>query len=207
MASVKSETSTSIATLVEKIEANARDIKGIKNQQEQTDANMAAWKAETSSTLGQILRAQHQILRGQQQLLHAQQQQQYRPPLLNQQQSFQRFQQPRLGRMMSYGGQSPSNPTLPPAAPVNMPTPSAAPAKDGATADNDLEAQQRHNQQVAHQFFDQQQQEQLQHGQQQFEQQQYPQQAPGQYFDDGSQSHQEGYMGDVLGALNRWNFG
>ena len=210
LASVKTEMSTGIATLADKVEANTRDIKGIKSQQERTEVNMAAWKAETSSSLSQLLQGQQQLLQAQQQRFRSPfPQQQYRPPLLSQPQSFPQFQHPRPGRVQYYGGQSLRNPTPPPAAPVNMPAPAAAPAtdQDGATADNDAVAQQRRNQQVNHQFFEHQQQEQLQHGQQQFEQQQHLQQAPGQYFDDGSQSHQEGYMGDVMGALNRWNFG
>ena len=256
MAAVKTEMTTGIATLSDKVEANTRDIRGIKSQQERTEVNMAAWKSETSSTLNQLLQGQQQM----------QQQLRYRPPMQPQQnrapfQRFPRFPQARpqlqqfparpqtgnwnpnwktrFGQTQQTGfgfnnrtpSQFPRYPTAPPAGPANSTAPApaapAAPAAGtaatiGAAADDDGMSQQLQSQQVAHQLFEQHQQEQSQYEQQQFDQQQYDQQylqqtqgepqgamvaTMGQYFDDGSQGYQEGYEYDVLGALNRWNFG
>ena len=240
----------------DKVEANTRDIKGIKSQQERTEVNMAAWKAETSSTLNQLLQGQ-QNMQVQLRNRTAPQLQPNRPPFPR----YPQYPQPRplltqfparpqtgnwnpnwktrFGQTQQTGfgfnnrtpSRFPRYPTAPPAAPVNAPAPAAAApaapaagtaATIGATAGDDG-ASQLHNQQVAHQLFDQHHQEQAQHEQQQYDQYQYEQQQQymqqtqgeaqgamvatmGQYFDDGSQGYQEGYENDVLGALNRWNF-
>ena len=70
---VRQDVAVEVATLSDKVEANTRDIKGIKSQQERTEVNMAAWKSETSSTLGRILQVVEE----------GRQQQQYRQPFQN----------------------------------------------------------------------------------------------------------------------------
>ena len=44
-----------IAAMIDKVETNARDIKGVKSEQERLTANVTSWKNETSDTLSQIL--------------------------------------------------------------------------------------------------------------------------------------------------------
>ena len=51
----KEAPSVIIATLSERVETNARDIRGIKNAQERMDANIASWKEETRATMDEIL--------------------------------------------------------------------------------------------------------------------------------------------------------
>ena len=49
------EESGYVATLADKVETNARDIKGVKSEQERLTANVTSWKNENSETLNQIL--------------------------------------------------------------------------------------------------------------------------------------------------------
>ena len=51
------DTETAVASLTEKVETNARDIKGMKSDQERFNANVTAWKDENAATLKQILEA------------------------------------------------------------------------------------------------------------------------------------------------------
>ena len=46
-----------VASLADKVETNAREIKGVKSEQERLTANVTSWKEETSSTLNEILHA------------------------------------------------------------------------------------------------------------------------------------------------------
>lgn len=74
-----------MATMSDKVEANAREIKGVKSENERMAANVTMWKDETSATLQEILQA-----------CKTNQQPQYQPRYMPQQ--FQRprpqFQQP-----------------------------------------------------------------------------------------------------------------
>ena len=45
---------THVATLAEKVETNARDIKGVKSEQERLNANITSWKSETTEALNQM---------------------------------------------------------------------------------------------------------------------------------------------------------
>ena len=68
-----------IATLADKVEINARDIKGVKSAQERLDTNVTEWKNETSSRLDNQSSALAEILkevRGNRQQPQQQQQQQ-----------------------------------------------------------------------------------------------------------------------------------
>ena len=66
-----------IATLVDKVETNAREIKGVKSEQERLAANVTTWKNETSSTLNEILQAVKQPQLPQQQRYGSMPSQQY----------------------------------------------------------------------------------------------------------------------------------
>ena len=207
IAAVGKEVSAGVATLSDKVEANTRDIKGIKSQQERSDANIVSWKAETSTTLNRILRA---VEGGQQQYQPYRQpfQSQYRFQPRNPQQQFQQqrpFQprsfpswKARAGQTQQtgfrYNNATPTSypryqapaPTAPAATPPSATaTAPAAATKIAALATPSNEegpAQMLYDQQKAHELFEMHQQEQMmyeQQQQQQYEQQQFQQQMQG----------------------------
>ena len=130
-ASVAFGSASSIATLTDKVETNARDIKGVKSENERLSANVKAWKDETTSTLNEIL----QTVKSNQQTNHSSHQQQgYQP-------SYQQYRNPnrpnsyvwkgRFGQNQQTGFRfNRSSPATFPKAPLSA----AAPAPTAAAA-------------------------------------------------------------------------